>query len=227
MISSTKTAGFDFGGVRSFYAVGIWGILLLATAIAPRILSQDRTGGLFALYMISPISRFRYVVAQGLALIGVMVLLFLPAQAFLFLIFSLAGNGPGGVMDYLNFLWRVPVGSIALALVPAVVGMVGGSLVKKEGVGLLISAAFFWVPFVVLGIVDDPSRVVPEEYYLLSFLHLPHGMGRYVFQHEGGMGGLGILGNVSSHWVILANLAWAIAGFAFVWWTSRKWSESS
>ena len=155
------------------------------------------------------------------------MLLFLPAQALLFLLSSLTGNGPGGVMDFLNFLWRIPVGSIAIALVPAVVGMVGGSLVKKEGVGFLISAALFWVPFVVLSIVDDSSRVVPEEYYLLSFLHLPHGMGRYVFQHEGGIGGLGILGNVSSHWVILANLAWAIAGFAFVWWTSRKWAESS
>lgn len=208
-----------FDAVRAFHSWGIWGILLLATTIPSRILSQDRTGGLFALYMISPISRFRYVAAQGLALVGVMVLLFLPAQAFLFLVSSLLGKGPGGAMDYLNFLWRIPVGSIALVLVPVAVGMAGGSLVKKGGVGFLISAALFLVPSVVLGNVG-----ASEEYYLLSFLHLSRGMASYVFQEDT----LDImLRSVSFHWVILANLAWAVAGFAFVWWTSRKWSESS
>ena len=213
---------WDFEWVRSFYQVGIWGILILAITIPPRIFSEDRSGGLFALYMISPISRIRYVSAQSSAILSVMVFLFLPAMLVMFLIYSLFGSGAGGGLDFLNFLWRVPVGSIAVALVPVAVGMVGGSLVAKGRVGVLLCAAFFWAPNVVVGTFDS-VRGIPEEYYLLSPVHLSYGMGRYVFQNQGDAAGLEILGNVSSHWVILVGLAWAVGGFAFVWWFSHKW----
>lgn len=216
---------FVFTEVRWFYQVGVWGIFFLAITIPARILSQDRSGGLFALYMISPITRLRYTSAQSSAVLAVMVLLFLPALLFMFLLYSLLGSGAGSGMDFLNFLWRAPVGSVAIALVPAAIGMAGGCLVKKGGAGSLISVIFFWVPSSVLGILNE-VRGIAEEYYLLSPFHLTYGMGRYVFQNEGDSEGVEILGNVSSHWVILANLAWAAAGFAFVWWSSRKWTES-
>ena len=216
---------WNFDSVRSFYLVGVWGILILAVTIPPRIFSEDRSGGLFALYMISPISRIRYVFAQGSAILSIMVLLFLPALLVVFLLFSLLGDGAGGGLDFLDFLWRIPVGSIAISLVPVAIGMAGGSMIAKGMVGILLSIALFWVPTTVLGILDS-VRGISDAYYLLSPIHLSHGMGRYVFQDEGGTyNGIEILGNVSSHWVILANLAWAAAGFVFVWWVSRKWTE--
>lgn len=216
---------WDFDWVRSFYVVGIWGTLILAITIPSRILSEDRSAGLFALYMISPISRIRYVSAQSSAILSVMVLLFLPAMLVMFLIYSLFGSGAGGGLDFLNFLWRIPVGSIAVVLVPAAVGMVGGSLAARGMVGVLFTTALLWVPTAVLGIFTS-VRGIPEEYYLLSPFHLSYGMGRYVFQnHQVDAAGLEILGNVSYYWVILVGLAWAVGGFAFVWWVSRKWTE--
>lgn len=218
------SVAWDFALVRAFYRVALWGIFLLAVRIPSRILSEDRSGGLFALYMISPISRIRYVFAQSSAILTVMVLLFLPAMLFMLLLFWLLGSETSG-MDFLNFLWRIPVGSIAIALVPAAIGMIGGSLAAKGRVGVLLTTALFWVPTAVLGIFNS-TRGIPEEYYLLSPFHLPYGMGRYVFGHEGEASGFEILGNLPSQWVVLANLAWAAAGFVFVWWASRKWTEN-
>ncbi len=211
-----------FEYVRDFYRWAVIGVALLSVSIPPQVLSGDRRGGLLNLYMTTPLSRSKYVSAQGIAFLSVTAMLAVPAFLLLLVVYSLLGKGPGDIADFLNFLWRIPVGSLTLALLPVALGMAFGVMVRRGSLGAVYNIALLWITFGVARTIRTTNDI-SDSIFFMSPIDTALSLTRVVF---GGRNSPELLPYVPNAVIVLGYLAWVVAAMVYVFWRSRKFTES-
>lgn len=102
------TYAFTYGFITA--AIGLFSLF-----VAPEALCPDRRSGVLSLYLATPLTRTRYILAKGLAVFTALLLVTL-GPALLFLIGLAAQNaGPDGFGDFMATLGRILLSGIVLA----------------------------------------------------------------------------------------------------------------
>ena len=209
----------DLIGYGDYYGPIAFAIFLFAAAAAPGVLTTDRTSGMLAMYLASPLNRTTYVVAKAVGIFVVMLLVTFVPILFLILAYTLVGDGPGGVVDFIELVAR---GAFAGSLVAAVftgISMFISSIPKRWAIASLAIVATFIIPIVVVGILTDVGDA-PDWVALLD----PATVLAKSWQHvladvsDDGLAIDELRGSV----VVLTAIGYGVVSLAATWWRYQR-----
>ena len=150
----------DFGvdnliSYGQYYSVVFYALSPFVAASAPGVLTTDRTNGMLALYLASPLTRTTYVIAKALALFLVMLLVTVGPILFLVIAYTLVGSGPGGVLDVIEQLVRALLAGVITAAAFTGIGMFISSIPRRWGIASVCIIASLLVPVAVAAILTE------------------------------------------------------------------------
>lgn len=214
----------DFGqsdliSYGDYYGFTSFALFLFVAAAAPGVLTTDRTTGMLAMYLASPLNRTTYVLAKAIGLFAVMLLVTVAPIVFLIVAYTLVGAGPGGVFDFLDTMLRaLAAGTIAAAFYTGL-GMFVSSIPKRWGIASVSIIGAIFVPSIVAGVLTEAADG-PDLLALISPVDL---MGK-AWQH--------ILGDLTDNglaldrlpgWQVVGmSLAYSVTFLAISWWRYQR-----
>ena len=107
-------------------------ILVFTAMVAPEALVRDRRDGMFSLYLSTPLTRSSYVGAKVLAVLAVMMIIALGPVLLALLGYTVVGEGPPGVVEWLKVFLQLTTGSLVISAVMAAVAMAGSSVTDRR-----------------------------------------------------------------------------------------------
>ncbi|NNE74191.1 MAG: ABC transporter permease [Acidimicrobiales bacterium] len=189
-------------------------VLFFASIVAPDVLTGDRRSGMLALYLASPLDRTTYVIAKAASVVVVLLSMTMLPQLFLLLANTIAGTGPS-FGEFFKLLVQIIGSGIMTGVFFAGLSLAIATLTPRRSFAtgailmtLLISTV------AVQAIVESTDSWTGLG--LLNFGSLPFAASTRLFGEDGG-GGAG-LNDLSDPLVILATMAFGLAGLAFTWW---------
>ena len=151
----------DLLGYGEYFGITGFAMFLFAAAVAPGVMTTDRTNGMLAMYLASPLTRTTYVLARAVGIFLVMLIVAVGPILFLILGYTFAGIGPGGVGEVLEILGRALLAGTLSAAMFTGVAMVLASIPRRWGIASVTIVAFFLVTSVVtVGLTE--SLDVPD-----------------------------------------------------------------
>lgn len=214
----------DFGqgdliSYGDYYAITSFAVLLFVAASAPGILTTDRTTGMLAMYLASPLNRTTYVLAKAIALFSVMLIVTVGPIVFLIVAYTLVGAGPGGIVDFFETLLRaLAAGAISAAFYTGI-GMFVSSIPKRWGVASASIVGALFVPGIVAGVLTEGADA-PDAVAFAS----PADIIAKAWQHILGdptNNGLAI-DRLPAWQVVTAAVAYAVILLAATWWRYQR-----
>jgi len=204
----------DLVSYGDYYGFTSFALLLFTAASAPGVLTTDRTSGMLALYLASPLTRTTYVAAKALGIFVVMLLVTVAPIVFLVIAYTLVGAGPGGVLEFIETMLRsLAAGAITAAALTGL-GMFVSSIPKRWGIASVSIIAVMLIPVIVAGILTEGADA-PDWVGFFS----PPDMLSKAWQH--------VLGDVTNNGlaidrlngtpVVLVAVGYAIAFLALTW----------
>ena len=215
----SEVGELDFDTVREYYGqVGV-GVVLFTVLATPMLLIADRRSGLLSLYLASPLTRSRYLNAQGSAILALLIAMSLVPVLILGIVYTLLGAGPGNAGDFVIFLLRTLAAAVSLALLPTTLGLAVCSVVRRAGLAIVVIALCLLVPSGITALLTEVAGA-PSEINVLDLAGLPRALAKRCFalpllndiagsSRPDDAGPPGSLDGVASWLVVLANLAWA------------------
>ncbi len=202
-----------------YYGAIFWALFLFTAAAAPGILTTDRTSGMLAMYLASPLNRTTYVLAKALGLFAVMLLVTVAPIVFLVIAYTFVGAGPGGLVDFLEIMGRALLAGTISAAFYTGLGMFVSSIPKRWGIASVSIIGALIVPGIVAGILTEGADA-PDWIALTS----PSDMLGKAWQH--------ILGDLTDNglamdrlpgWqVVTVSIAYAAVFLAVTWWRYQR-----
>ena len=146
----------DLLGYGEYFGITALAMLLFAAVVAPGVITTDRTNGMLALYLASPLTRSTYVLARGLGIFLVMLIVAVGPILFLILGYTFAGIGPGGVLEVFEILGRALLAGLLAAAMYTGVAMFLASIPRRWGIASVSIAAFFLITGIVtIGLTES------------------------------------------------------------------------
>ena len=147
-------------------------MILLTAFVVPEVMGSDRRTGLFGLYMASPLTRWHYLAAKFLAILGVLSLVTFLPSVFQLVGYSFLELGPDGFVEILETLGKIFLSGLILSVFFALLGMAAATLTNRHvfasaGIVLLIVATGVFT-----GIIGETTEA-PEWIGLFSLLDIP------------------------------------------------------
>lgn len=202
-------------GFGEYFDITSFSLFLFAAAVAPGVLTTDRTSGMLALYLASPLDRSTYVLAKAIGIFAVMLIVAVGPILFLILGYWLAGAGPDGVVETIEVLGRALFAGTLTAALYTGVSMFISSIPRRWAIATLAIVGYFIVSNIVAGGLTE-STDAPD----LIVLGSPQDVMSKAAQH--------IMGDVSptydalddmAGWlVILVSAAYGAIALAATWW---------
>lgn len=209
----------DLVSYGDYYGFTSFALFLFAAAAAPGVLTTDRTSGMLAMYLASPLTRTTYVLAKALGLFAVMLLVTAAPIVFLLIAYTLVGAGPGGVVDFVETMVRAVVAGAISAAFYTGLGMFVSSIPKRWGIASVSIIGALLVPQIVAGILTEGAGTA--DWVAMA---APADMMGKAWQH--------ILGDLTNNnfamdrlpgWqVITVAIAYAVIFLAMTWWRYQK-----
>lgn len=147
----------DLISYSEYYVFISFAVFLFAAAAAPGVLTTDRTSGMLAMYLASPLNRSSYVVAKAIAIFLVMLLVTVAPIIFLVIAHTLVGEGPGGVTDFIELFVRALLAGTLVATVFTGIGMFISSIPKRWGIASVSIVGAMLVPGIVAGVLTETA----------------------------------------------------------------------
>lgn len=198
-----------------YYGFIILAIVLFSALVAPEVLVSDRRNGMLAMYLSTPLDRRTYLTAKAVAVVTTLGLVTLGPPVLMLIGYTVEGEGPGGLDDWLLTLVRIVLSGMAISAALAAVSMAASSLTDRRafaaiGIVLLVFAS----PILAAALVEaaDLSRY----WRVIDISSMPFELVFRIFDQPGNFPEL-------STWSVLAsNLVWTLGGIAIVWWRYSK-----
>jgi len=138
-----------------YYGFTSFALFLFTAASAPGVLTTDRTSGMLAMYLASPLTRTTYVLAKFIGIFIVMLLVTVAPIVFLVLAYTFVGAGPGGVSDFLETMLRALFAGTISAMLFTGIGMFVSSIPKRWGIASVSIIGAMIIPGIVSGILTE------------------------------------------------------------------------
>ncbi len=116
-----------------YYGLISFALLLFTAAVVPGVLTTDRTSGMLALYLASPLTRTTYVVAKALGIFAVMLIVTLGPVLFLVIAFVFVDAGPTG-LEFFTVFGKALLAGILAGVFWTSLGMLISSFPKRWGI---------------------------------------------------------------------------------------------
>lgn len=202
---------------------------LFAAAVAPGVLTTDRTNGMLALYLASPLNRTTYVVAKALGVGAVMLIVSVGPILLLTLGYTLAGAGPEGFLGFVEEIVRIGLVGLLSAAFATGIAMFISSIPRRWGIASLAIVATFIVTGVVTTVLAEtagvtrwvtllsPGAVVEE----VSQILLDDRINATERVQQARLPGWA-LGSLPGGPVVFAALVYVVGGLGATWWRYQR-----
>lgn len=201
----------DYPDYYGFISIAI---VIFVALVGPEVLCTDRRDGMLSMYLASPLNRTTYLVAKVVAVLPVLALVTLGPPLLLLVGLTLADAGPSGVGDFLLILIRVILSGIAISTVYTALSLAAASLTDRRAVA---SAGVILLLLVTsVATVTLVELAASEQLMLLNLLFVPFELVSRIYGEVGAAPGIGTAA------LVVANLAWALAGGAVVWFRYQR-----
>lgn len=147
-------------------------ILLFVVFVAPEALCPDRRSRVLSLYLSSPLTRMTYLGAKAASIAIVIAMVTLGPPLLLLLGLTIQGEGPDGLVGFLEVLWQITAAGVVLAAVFTSVSIAVASLTDRRAVAatatlLLVAGSHAIADTIRFGLDGPPESA------LLSLLVAP------------------------------------------------------
>jgi len=146
-------------------------LFLFTAAVAPGVVTSDRTNGMLALYLASPLTRTTYVLAKAIGLFFAILLITVGPLVFLVMALSFAGIGSDGIGGFVEDTVRAVGTGVLTALFFTAYGFFVSSFSKRWGVASVAIIGAALVPGFVAGTLEVETEVTGWA-AMMSFAHV-------------------------------------------------------
>jgi len=145
-----------------FGLIGVM-MVLMTSFVVPEVMGADRKTGLFGLYMASPLTRWHYLAAKFVAVIGVLSLVTMLPVVFQMVGYSFVGIGPEGFVEIVKTFAKIVASGFVLSIFFGLLGMAAATLTDRHlfasaGIVLLTIASGIFTG-VIVETTDAPSWI--------------------------------------------------------------------
>lgn len=201
--------------------IGIVGfaVFLYVAAVTPGVLTTDRTNGMLALYLASPLTRTTYVLARAIGIFLVLLIATAGPIVFLILAYRLSGASGDTWLDSAAVLGKgILAGSITAAFYTGL-SMFVASFPRRWGIASIAIVGVVLIPVIVVGALSEnlsisdriglaaPAQVVGEAWQ------------RILGDPPPDFPPLDVLGSPQ---VVIAAVVYAVAALAATWWRYQR-----
>lgn len=147
--------------------------IFLFTAFAgPEVLCPDRRTGMLGLYLASPLDRDTYLLAKVAAVGSVLMIVTLGPILLQLSGFTILGNGPEGVGEFVVLLTRIAASSLAVAALYACLSLAVSSVTTRHAVATAVIIIILMSSTVAANALVEEAGANPNL-MLISLFELP------------------------------------------------------
>ena len=201
----------DVADYASYYGFIILAIVLFAALVAPEVLVSDRRNGMLAMYLSTPLHRGTYLAAKAVAVAATLGLVTLGPPLLLLVGYTVEGEGPDGIANWLLVLLRIALAGIAISAPLAAVSMAASSLTDRRAFAAIGIVLLILASPILAGALVEGAELSPN-WRLLDISTMPFELVFRIFGQPGNFPELATLP------VVLVNIGWVAGGLAVVWW---------
>lgn len=197
------------------YTTIVAAIALFAAFIAPEVLCTDRRTGMLGLYMASPLNRWNYLAAKGVA-VGMILLTVTLGPAVLLLIgYATQGYGPSSVSDWASTIGRVLATGFGIAFFHTMLSSAISSITTRRAAASAAFIALLMGTGVLVPLVIEQADA-PLWLGMFDLVRLPTEFAYRVF---GQMSEVGYVNRpITDTWVVYAGFVGWIGVSALIIW---------
>lgn len=206
-----------------YYGFITTGLVIFTSFVAPEVLCTDRRTGMLGLYLASPLDRNTYLVSKATAVASVLAVVTIGPQLLMLVAYSLIGDGPGGLVDYVVLVLRILASGLVISALYTGLSLAVSSFTSRRAAAsatiilMLLTSAIFvhaltdrgpggagWSPnILVFNFIDLPLALVFHIFRETNQIDTPYN-------------------EVSFTVLLLANLAWIVVFAVITRWRYQK-----
>jgi len=195
----------------SYYGFIILAIVLFSALVAPEVLVSDRRNGMLAMYLSTPLHRGTYLAAKAIAVASTLGLVTLGPPLLLLVGYTVEGEGPDGIANWLLVLLRIMLAGVAISAPLAALSMAASSLTDRRAFAAIGIVLLILASPILAGALVEGAELSPN-WRLLDVSTMPFELVFRIFAQPGNFPELATLP------VVLVNVGWVAGGLAVVWW---------
>lgn len=158
-------------------------LFLFTAAVAPGVVTADRTNGMLALYLASPLTRSTYVLAKAIGLFFAMLLITVGPLIFLTLGLMFAGVGPDDFTGFVEAMARAIGAGVLTALFFTAFGFFVSSFPRRWGVASVAIVGTGLVPAFAAGTLEAETEAT-DWLALMSFPQIVQESGQRIMDSD-------------------------------------------
>jgi len=195
----------------SYYGFIILAIVLFSALVAPEVLVSDRRNGMLAMYLSTPLHRGTYLAAKAIAVASTLGLVTLGPPLLLLVGYTVEGEGPDGIANWLLVLLRIMLAGVAISAPLAALSMAASSLTDRRAFAAIGIVLLILASPILAGALVEGAELSPN-WRLLDVSTMPFELVFRIFAQPGNFPELATLP------VVLVHVGWVAGGLAVVWW---------
>jgi ABC-2 type transport system permease protein len=205
-----------------YYGFITTGLVIFTSFVAPEVLCTDRRTGMLGLYLASPLDRNTYLVSKAAAVAAVLAVVTIGPQLLMLVAYSLIGDGPGGLVDYVVLVARILLAGLAISALYTGLSLAVSSFTSRRAaasatiiLALLTSAIF-------VSALTDPDSGAgwSPNLVVFNFIDLPLSLVFHIFRETDQIDQP--YDQVSFTVLLLATLAWILVFAVVTRWRYQK-----
>jgi ABC-2 type transport system permease protein len=208
-----------------YYGFVTAAIIIFTSFVAPEVLCTDRRTGMLGLYLASPLDRNTYLISKAAAVGFVLALVTTGPLLLMLVAYTIVGEGPGNVGDWVVALARILLSGFAISALHTSLSLAVSSFTsRRAAASATIILILFASNILVAGLTDSESGAGwSENLYVFDLFVLPFTLVFHIFGQGSDVGEPGDpIRQVSAATIALANVAWVAFFATLTWWRYRK-----
>jgi ABC-type multidrug transport system permease subunit len=205
-----------------YYGFITTGLVIFTSFVAPEVLCTDRRTGMLGLYLASPLDRNTYLMSKAAAVASVLAVVTVGPQLLMLVAYSLVGDGPGGLLDYLVVVLRILAAGVAVSALYTGLSLAVSSFTARRAAAsatiilMLLTSAIF-----VSALTDtDGGAGWSPNLVVFNFITLPLALVFHIFGETEHIDRP--YDDVTFTVLLLANLAWIVLFATITRWRYQK-----
>ena len=214
----------DYHEYYGFISVALF---FYCAIVVPDILVADRRNGMLQLYLSTPLQRWSYLTAKALAVALTLAVITVGPVLFLLVAYTIEGSGPDGLVEWLKIFVRIIAAGAAISAAFTAASLAVASLTDRRTFATIGVLVLLWGSGLVTAALVEAAEM-SEQIYAFDLGGISDEFKQRIYGAEPppvpGENEF-IQGfrrsQLSTLFVVGANLAWVALGSGVVWW--RYW----